>query len=213
MKNEKLIEAIISGDMAAVETLTAGMNYFQIMDHVALAMEQVGEKYETGEFFIPEMLMSADAAKAALDRAGVLLERQSARDGGEPPAIAAVIGTVRGDIHDIGKSIVISLLAAAGIEVVDLGVNVPVDAFITAVRQHNARILMMSSLTTVSLASLGKVIEKLEETGLRRNLKVLIGGAAVNEEIMKTLGADMFSNSAGGIANLFKYIKSLKTGE
>lgn len=150
-------------------------------------MEVVGEKFSTKEYFIPDMLASADAVGAAMEILKPLLEESSVESKGK-----FVIATVKGDIHDIGKNIVAILLKGAGYEVNDLGIDVPEDRIINVVRDEKPDYLGLSALLTTTMTEMPIVIKALEANSLRDNVKVLIGGAAVSDEYAKEIGADAF---------------------
>jgi 5-methyltetrahydrofolate--homocysteine methyltransferase len=150
-------------------------------------MEIVGEKFSTKEYFIPDMLASADAVGAAMDIIKPLLEGSNVETRGK-----FVIATVKGDIHDIGKNIVGILLKGAGYEVNDLGIDVPEDRIVNAVRDEKPDFLGLSALLTTTMTEMPVVIKALEADGLRDKVKVLIGGAAVSDEYAAEIGADAF---------------------
>lgn len=150
-------------------------------------MEVVGEKFSTKEYFIPDMLASADAVGAAMDILKPLLEESNVETKGK-----FVIATVKGDIHDIGKNIIAILLKGAGYQVNDIGIDVPEDKIINVVREEQPDYLGLSALLTTTMTSMESVIKALKENNLRDNVKVLIGGAAVSDEYAREIGADAF---------------------
>ena len=150
-------------------------------------MQVVGEKFSTKEYFIPDMLASAEAVGAAMDILKPLLEASHAETKGN-----FAIATVKGDIHDIGKNIVAILLRGAGYEVNDLGTDIPTDKIVEVVREYEPNFLGLSALLTTTMVVMGEVIEALKENGLRDKVKVLIGGAAVSEEYAREIGADAY---------------------
>ncbi len=150
-------------------------------------MQVVGEKYTTKEYFIPDMLASADAVGAAMDILKPLLEASNVETKGK-----FVIATVKGDIHDIGKNIVAILLKGAGYEVNDLGIDVPQEKIISAVSEENPNYLGLSALLTTTMVEMGAVIKALEENSLRDRVRVLIGGAAVSDDYAREIGADAY---------------------
>ena len=164
----------IAADVIIKQALTAGM-------------EVVGEKFSTKEYFIPDMLASADAVGAAMDILKPLLETANIETKGK-----FVIATVKGDIHDIGKNIVAILLKGAGYEVHDIGIDVPEDKIIEIVKAEKPDYLGLSALLTTTMTEMDVVIKALEENGLRDGVKVLIGGAAVSDEYAEEIGADAF---------------------
>jgi len=191
---EKFEHAIIAGDAdasadlaeAIVRQAQAGAD--EIFEHLASAMEVVGGKYETGEYFIPEMLRSAEAVEKAM---AVLETYLFERQGGQAGVV--VMGTVKGDIHNIGKNIIISALKAAGYEVHDLGVNVAAGKFVNAVRETGADLLLLSAFTTSTRPALVEIVAALEAGGLRDQVKVVSGGASHSEEFACEVGADGFA--------------------
>ena len=149
--------------------------------------EVVGEKYATREYFIPDMLASAEAVGAAMDMLKPLLEASNVETKGK-----FVIATVKGDIHDIGKNIVAILLKGAGYEVNDLGTDVATEKIVEIVREYKPDYLGLSALLTTTMVVMGEVIEALRENGLRDKVKVLIGGAAVSDEYAQEIGVDAY---------------------
>jgi len=158
-----------------------------ISQGLTAGMQVVGEKFSTKEYFIPDMLASAEAVGAAMDILKPLLEASNIETKGK-----FTIATVKGDIHDIGKNIVAILLKGAGYEVNDLGIDVPTEKIIEFVKKENPGFLGLSALLTTTMVEMGIVIEALKENGLRDKVKVLIGGAAVSEEFAREIGADAY---------------------
>jgi 5-methyltetrahydrofolate--homocysteine methyltransferase len=155
-------------------------------------MAIVGEKFSNGEYFLPDMLMAARAMKAALEVLKPALEKT-----GMPTIGKVVIGTVEGDMHDIGKNVVATFLSGNGFEVFDLGLNVPVQRFVQEVREKKPDIVGMSALLTTTMPVMGKVIEALKEAGLRSQVKVIVGGAPVTQEYANYIGADGYARDGG----------------
>lgn len=199
----KLQEAILSGDdRTAVEVtkaaLEAGVDPQSLVtEHVTPAMAEVGQRFESGEYFLPELLVSARATKGALELIRPLLAQC-----GVEPVGRVVIGTVQGDLHDIGKSLVASILEGGGFEVIDLGVDVPPERFVEEAKKHDADIVALSALLTTTMTVMQRVIEKLREAALHERVKVLVGGAPLTQEYANAIGADGFSKSAGGVVAL-----------
>mgnify|MGYP001094328407 CR=1 FL=1 len=158
-----------------------------IMQGLTAGMQVVGEKYTTKEYFIPDMLASAEAVGAAMDILKPYLEASNI----ETKGIFA-IATVKGDIHDIGKNIVAILLRGAGYEVNDLGTDVPIEKIVETVRENKPDFLGLSALLTTTMVVMGEIIEALKQNGLRDKVKVLIGGAAVSDEYAREIGADAY---------------------
>jgi 5-methyltetrahydrofolate--homocysteine methyltransferase len=172
------------------ELISSGEDPWRIiLGPMSEAMKEIGRLFEEGEYFIAEMLRAASIFKKALDKLGI-----GAEGGGSLGTV--VIGTVKGDVHDIGKSLVATMLRAAGFKVIDLGVDVDADTFIRAVREHRADILAMSSLLTTTRDYVSVVIRRLEEEGLRERVKVLIGGLSTSREFAKSIGADGWAENA-----------------
>ncbi|MBL7120027.1 MAG: corrinoid protein [Dehalococcoidia bacterium] len=171
---QSALEKNISLEVIITQGLTAGM-------------QVVGEKFSTKEYFIPDMLASAEAVGAAMDVLKPYLDASDVETKGK-----FAIGTVKGDIHDIGKNIVAILLKGAGYEVNDLGTDVSTEKIIEVVKEENPDYLGLSALLTTTMVEMGNIIEALKENGLRDKVKVLIGGAAVSEEYAQEIGADAY---------------------
>lgn len=157
------------------------------------AMQIVGERFESGEFFIPDLVMSAEAMKAAM---GVFEPELMARQERRQVLGTVVIGTVEGDIHEIGKSLVATMLGAAGFQVHDLGVDVPASEFVKQVQETDANVVGLSALLTTTMRNQETVIEALNEAGLRDRVKVVIGGAPTSPDWAETIGADAYAENA-----------------
>ncbi len=194
---EQVREAVIDGDargtVARIEAaLAEGADPEAILrDGLISGMREVGQLYESGEYFVPEMLISARAMSAAL----VVLRPRLASEGVESSG-KVVIGTVHGDLHDIGKSLVVMMLEGAGFEVVDLGIDVPPERFVEAVRDEAAQVVALSALLTTTMMNMGKVIEALDAAGVRDRVKVMIGGAPISQSFADQIGADGYSADA-----------------
>jgi len=158
-----------------------------IADGLTAGMEIVGEKFNAKEYYVPDMLASAEAVSAAMDILKPLLETSDIKSKGN-----FAIVTVKGDIHDIGKNIVAILLKGAGYDVTDLGIDVPTEKIVDYVREHRPQYLGLSALLTTTMLIMGEVIEALKANGLRDTVKVLIGGAAVSDEFAREIGADAY---------------------
>jgi 5-methyltetrahydrofolate--homocysteine methyltransferase len=199
----KLNQAILEGDAktaAAVtqEAINAGIDpTVLIQQHMVPAMDEVGRRYEAEEYFVPELLLAARAMKASLE----LLRPLLAASGAEPAGRVA-IGTVKGDLHDIGKNLVGSMLEGGGFEVIDLGADVAPEKFIEAIRERGARIVCLSALLTVTMPSMKKTIDALKEAGLRDQVKVLVGGAPVTPQFAEEIGADGYGETANAAVAL-----------
>lgn len=196
-------QAVRDGEMEQAVELTEkaisqGLKAQQILDEALTpAMDIVGQEYENGDRYVPEMLISAEAMKGALAKLKPLLA-----DAGVQPRGRIVIGTVEGDLHDIGKDLVAMMLEGAGFEVINLGVEVPADTFIHAMKEHKSNILGMSALLTTTMVHMPEVIECLKEAGLREQVKVIIGGAPVTQEYAAKIGADGYAPDAASATKL-----------
>ncbi len=194
----QLYDAILNGDdKLALQLTREALN--RSIDPVVLisqwmipAMNEVGRRFEAQEYYIPEMLMAARAMKGALD----LLRPLLAASGAQPTG-RVVLGTVSGDLHDIGKNMVGSMLEGAGFEVFDIGIDVPAERFIEAVRNKTPHILALSALLTTTMPEMKKVIDALERAGIRNQVKVIIGGAPVTRGYADEIGADGYGENAG----------------
>jgi corrinoid protein of di/trimethylamine methyltransferase len=177
---------------ATGKALEMGQSPANILAHGLVAgMDAVGKDFGAGILFVPEVLRAANAMKAAMEILRPLLTQT-----GVPRTGTAVIGTVKGDIHDIGKNLVAMMWEGAGFEVVNLGTNVDADKFIGAVREHNAHLLGMSALLTTTMPYMLTVIERLRAEGLRDRVKVLVGGAPLNGAFAEDIGADAYCRDA-----------------
>ena len=203
----KLFDAILKGDnkTAAAVTKEAIAENAQPMElitkYMIPAMSEVGRRFECEEYYVPELLLSARAMKGALE----LLRPLLAASGAQPLA-RVVIGTVKGDLHDIGKNLVSSMLEGGGFEVVDLGTDVTPDKFIQAIQEHKANIVALSALLTVTMPMMKSTIEALKQASLRDRVKVMVGGAPVTREYADSIGADGYSETATGAVNLARQL-------
>jgi corrinoid protein of di/trimethylamine methyltransferase len=194
-----LYDAILNGDQKTSVALTRqalaeGVEPLDLIHRYMIpAMDEAGKRFECEEYFVPELLLAARAMKGALE----LLRPRLAASGAQP-AGRVVIGTVKGDLHDIGKNLVASMLEGGGFEVTDLGVDVSPEKFVEAAQRTGAQIVCLSALLTVTMPSMKKTIEAFREAGIRDRVKVLIGGAAVTEQYAHEIGADGY----GGNANI-----------
>jgi corrinoid protein of di/trimethylamine methyltransferase len=210
MASELLVqirECVVKGDQAKTlqfvqQALDSGFAPMQIIDEgLTPGMHIVGEKFSCGEFFIPHLVMAARAMQAGMKEIEPELKnRQQAVEG----AGTAVIGTVHGDIHEIGKSLVGVMLSANGFEVHDLGVNVPVESFVSKVKETGAGLVGMSSLLTTTMVVQRKVIQALEAAGIRDRVKIMVGGAPVKQGWADEIGADGYAEDATGAVELAK---------
>ena len=193
----RLFDAIVDGDAEAARSITEQALQDKVdplvlvNEHMATAMDEVGKRFERCDYFVPELLLSARAMKSALELVRPLLAASGAQ-----PAGRVVIGTVKGDLHDIGKNLVASMLEGGGFEVLDLGVNVEPQKFVAAVQEKGANVVAMSALLTTTMNSMRATIEALKQAGVRDQVKVLIGGAPITDRFAAEIGADGFSENA-----------------
>jgi 5-methyltetrahydrofolate--homocysteine methyltransferase len=202
---QDLEAAIVNGDHKNAVVLTsqlieADTSPQQILNEGLIAgMSEVGELFKEGEYFVPEMLIAARAMKSALE----ILRPQLVKTGVKPIG-TIVLGTVRGDLHDIGKNLTSMFLEGAGFQVIDLGVDVSANKFVAAVKEHQAELLGMSALLTTTMTYTAEVIQALKDANLRRRVKVIVGGAPITEEWAKQIGADAFALDAASGAERCK---------
>jgi 5-methyltetrahydrofolate--homocysteine methyltransferase len=171
--------------------LTSGKDGMAVLVELRKGMDQVGQRYKKGEYFLSELIVSGEIFKESMKTLEPALKK-----GGGGPTTKIVIGTVKGDIHNIGKDIVATMLKGAGFEVYDLGIDVPVKAFVDKVVETKARIVGMSGLLTPSFESMKETVDALKEAGLRDKVKVIIGGGVVTELVKRHTGADAFTDDA-----------------
>ena len=196
---KQLHDAILNGDAKTAKAVTEaaladGVEPMQLVHESMMpAMAEVGRRFECDEYFVPELLLSARAMKAALELVRPLLAAK-----GSQPAGRVVIGTVKGDLHDIGKNLVAAILEGAGYEITDLGVNVPPEQFIVAVKEKGANIVALSALLTTTLPAMKTTVDAFKQAGVRERVKILVGGAPVTQKYADDIGADGFSESAAG---------------
>ena len=202
---KQLYDSVVSGDAKATQAITQqaladGVDPLKLVnDYMVPAMDEVGRRFEANEYFVPELLISARAMKAALELIRPILTAR-----GDKPVGRVAIGTVKGDLHDIGKNLVGSLLEGGGFEVIDLGVNVTPEKFIATINEKQANIIAMSALLTTTMPSMKTTIEALKQAGVREKVKVLIGGAPITQKYADEIGADGYSENAVGAVALAK---------
>jgi corrinoid protein of di/trimethylamine methyltransferase len=202
---KELYEAVVSGNAKATQALTQqaladGVDPLKLVnEYMVPAMDEVGRRFEANEYFVPELLISARAMKASLELIRPILTAR-----GDKPVGRVAIGTVKGDLHDIGKNLVASLLEGGGFEVIDLGVNVTPEKFIETVNAKQANIIAMSALLTTTMPSMKTTIDALKQAGVRGKVKVLIGGAPITQKYADEIGADGYSENAVGAVALAK---------
>jgi corrinoid protein of di/trimethylamine methyltransferase len=207
---DDLYDGLATEVVASVkELLQRGMTPYDVLTKGLVAgMDVVGVDFRDGILFVPEVLMAAKAMKAGMDILRPLLAET-----GAPQIGTLVIGTVKGDIHDIGKNLVGMMMEGAGFNVVNLGINVDADTFIKAIREHQPIILGMSALLTTTMPYMGVVIETLKEQNLRDQLIVLVGGAPLNEAFAEEIGADAYCRDAAIAVETAKKLVAIKRGQ
>ena len=204
-----LYEAILNGKLEQAvdvtnQAIADGVEPQAIINgYMIKAMEEVGQRFQRGEAFVPNLLMAARAMKGSLDILKPLMKGDASTTLGK-----VVIGTVKGDLHDIGKNLVASMLEGCGFEVINLGVDVPSDKFIAAIKENNAEILCLSALLTTTMNYMKDVIEALKADGLRDQVKVMVGGAPVTAMFAEQVGADGYSEDASEAVALARRLVS-----
>ncbi len=207
---EAIYKAVLEGNSAGVQAgvhaaLAAGAQAETVLkEGLIAAMTQVGCLFEEGEYFVPEMLIAARAMQSGL----ALLKPQLAA-AGATPAGKVVIGTVKGDLHDIGKNLVAMMLEGSGFEVIDIGTDVTPDKFVAAVKQHRPQVVGMSALLTTTMPSMKGTLDALQEAGVRQQVKVMIGGAPVTDGFARQIGADGYSPDASSAVRLAKALTGI----
>lgn len=210
MKLSEIKEALKNGEIKKVADLTktaidAKMSIKEILDTLIGGMDEIGKKFKNNEIFIPEVLISAKAMHAGLN----ILEPHLSKSGIKPVAKIG-IGTVKGDLHDIGKNLVAMMFRGAGFEVLDLGIDVPVEKFIDTVKNKDVNIIAMSSLLTTSMGSMKQVIAELKAQGLVNKVKTMVGGAPVTEEFAGSIGADGYARDASSAVDKARELIGLR---
>jgi corrinoid protein of di/trimethylamine methyltransferase len=201
---ENLRKAVIEYDAGAAaewaqKAMDEGVDPNVALEALTEAIRGIGDLFGRGELWLPDLIAASDAMSAATD----ILEAEINRRGTRQESLGVVVvGTVAGDIHDIGKNMVGTLLKANGFEVHDLGINISANEFVKAVVKYNAQILALSALLTTTAPQQRKVIELLKEEGIRDNVKVMVGGGGINEEFATSIGADGYEPTAPGAVNL-----------
>jgi 5-methyltetrahydrofolate--homocysteine methyltransferase len=206
---DDLYDAVYTGDRdgvvaAVTELIAAGVAPDVILyDGMIPSIQEVGKQFELGKAFVPEMLVAARAMQGGLDLLKPLLAQNNVK-----PLARAVIGTVKSDIHDIGKNMVAMMWEGAGFEVVDLGVNVPPQKFVDAV-QNGARLVGISALLTTTMTNIPMTIQALQDAGLRDSVKIMIGGAPITAEFAQQVGADGYAADANKAVSVAKDLLGL----
>lgn len=204
---QPLYEAILEGDAATAkstvqEALNESVDPQELLDKYMIpAMDEVGRRFETNEYFVPELLISARAMKGALE-----LIRPKLADKGAKPIGKVVIGTVKGDLHDIGKNLVAAMLEGGGFEVIDLKVDVSPEQFVQTAKEKNAQIIAMSALLTTTMPGMRATVDAVNNAGLHDRVKIMIGGAPVTQRYADEIGADGFSENASAAVRLARQL-------
>ena len=191
-----LFTAVLEGERSSARTavqaaLNARLDPQSILNVMTSAMQEVGQRFENGDYFVPEMLIAARAMQQGMD----LLRPYLAENKVEPAGLV-VIGTVKGDLHDIGKNLVAMMLEGGGFTVIDLGVDVPAEQVIQAIQRYHPHILALSALLTTTMPSLKTIIGALEKAGIRQQVKIMVGGAPVTDTYARQIGAAAYSPDA-----------------
>jgi len=180
------------------DLIAKGKNPMEILDDARSAMEIVGKRFETGEYFIPDLMMAGEILRSISEIVKPLLEGEA---GGTKKG-RVLIGTVAGDIHDIGKDIVTFMVDVAGYEVLDLGIDVPAEIFVEKVREFRPQVVGLSGFLTLAYDSMKQTVEALEQAGLRDSIKIMIGGGQMDDEVRKHVKADAYGKDAVAAVNL-----------
>jgi corrinoid protein of di/trimethylamine methyltransferase len=200
---KRLYEAILNGDAKSAvaitkEALADGADPLEIVGrHMIPAMDEAGRLFECEEYFVPELLLAARAMKGSLELIRPLLAAR-----GDEPLGRVIIGTVKGDLHDIGKNLIASMLEGGGFEVIDLGTDVPPEKFVAAVQERKPNLVCLSALLTVTMPSMKTNIDALKSAGVREQVRVVVGGAPVTEQWAREIGADGYGDNAGSAVPL-----------
>ncbi len=195
MEFKEIVEAILVGDIEKTKALTQDILNKGVSPHDVIekglmeGMNLVGDKFENREYFLPDLLVAAEAVKRATEIIKPHLKGEKGRG-------TVVIGTVSGDIHDLGKNLVVSTLEASGFKVVDLGVDVPAERFVNAVKEEKANIVAISALITTTMLGMKDIIDAMVKDGIRKEVKVMVGGAPLDEEFARKIGADRYAKSS-----------------
>ena len=195
--SQKLFDAIVDGQAQLAQSLVeeelkGGADPVALISQTMIpAMDEVGKLFQEEEFFVPELMLSGRAMKAAMEPLRPLLAAAGAK-----PAGVVIAGAVKGDLHDIGKNLVVSMLEGASFKVVDLGADVWPEKFVEAIKEHRPQIVCMSALLTTTMTAMKSTVEAIDAAGLRRGVKILIGGAPISESYATAIGADGYAATA-----------------
>ena len=202
---EKLYTTLSQGKMDGIEKLVQealemGESAESILRGGLIpAMDRIGIKFKSGEIYIPEVLIAARAMHAGMTVLKPILSKSTTN-----LSKKVVIGTVKGDLHDIGKNLVVMMLEGGGFEVIDLGIDISADKFIEAIQKHQPQVVGMSALLTTTIKEMKNILQAIEKAGLRKKVKTIIGGAPVNEKFAKEIGADGYAPDAASAVDIVK---------
>jgi methanogenic corrinoid protein MtbC1 len=208
LSREKIVDAFINLDESATlqhvkSMLALGVNPVEILEECRKGMLAVGERFERGDFFLSEMIMASEIYKQVTEQIKPYLITSASKTNGK-----IVIGTVEGDIHDIGKNILISLLEVEGFNIVDLGVDVPPERFVEAIREHNPNIIGMSCLLSTSIETMKSTVDAIVEAGLRDKIRIIIGGGRLERNAAEYIKPDAYTdNAAQGVKMCLKLLR------
>jgi methanogenic corrinoid protein MtbC1 len=174
------------------ESIAQGVDPGRILDDARSAMEIVGKRFEKCEYFIPDLMMAGEILKQIAEKVKPLMKKEK----GAAKSGKVIIGTVAGDIHDIGKDIVTFMLDVSGFEVLDLGIDVPIETFVDKIREFQPQVVGLSGFLTLAFDSMKKTVEAIEQAGLRDKIKIMIGGGQIDDEIRKYVRADAYGKDA-----------------
>ncbi len=203
--DKDIYDSVLEGDAARCvagvkAALAAGNDPSKILNESMIAaMAKVGQLFEMGEYYVPEMLIAARAMQAGLKELRPHLVAADVK-----PIAKIVVGTVKGDLHDIGKNLVAMMLEGVGFEVIDLGVDVAPEKFVAAIREHQPRFVGLSALLTTTMPMMGATIDAIKAAGLRDSVVLMVGGAPVTAPFAKQIGADLFASDASSAASRAK---------
>ena len=199
--NEEIANAVMNGDIYDIEEILQRqlktVEPLVCVDAMMAGLEETGKRFEKGEYFLPELMMAGDTFKAGMEVLTPLLAGGSRQSRG-----TVVLGTVQGDVHDIGKNLVGFMLESAGYKVIDLGIDVPVERFVEAVKTQSPDVLALSALLTTTMLGMKAILDALEAAGLRSKVKVVVGGAPLSQKFAEDIGADGYGVTAPNAVDL-----------
>jgi len=210
MKMEDLVKAVIEGDGSTVSSLVVqgldeGLNATTILSEgLTPGMATVGDLFHKGEYFLPEMLFSAKAMNCGLEHIESILSKSKSNT-----LATVVVGTVKGDLHDIGKNIIAMIMKGAGFNVIDLGVDIPPERFIEAISEKKADIIALSALLSTTMPTMKNTVKAIAESGIKDQVKIIVGGAPITAQFADEIGADGYAEDAPGAINKAKELLQL----